>query len=299
MCLKGAVFLQFRSKAWFRARIRKENTVLKTKHEILTALAHSGEEKILLASLLDKEQTCETRGYATSTRFLSMSERALCTEAVHQAGATGHALFWGGYEDAERGIYLFYPDYMDEESARLSAPLALLRAHKSRSDTLTHRDYLGALMGLQIDRSVVGDILVHDEGADIIVLEDVAEFILMNFGKAGRKNLSLTREELSDLRQAVTEEKRGTGSVASPRLDSIASLIFGLPRKDAQARIEKGLVFVNNVPCLKPERQIAEGDRITGSRDWGVRGSRASAGPAGRAEYFWILFGTCNLVRNL
>ena len=168
---------------------------MKTKHEILTALAHSGEEKILLASLLDKEQTCETRGYATSTRFLSMSERALCTEAVHQAG-------------------------------------------------LTHRDYLGALMGLQIDRSVVGDILVHDEGADIIVLEDVAEFILMNFGKAGRKNLSLTREELSDLRQAVTEEKRGTGSVASPR-------------------IEKGLVFVNNAPCLKPERQIAEGDRIT------------------------------------
>ena len=225
---------------------------MKTKHEILTALAHSGEEKILLASLLDKEQTCETRGYATSTRFLSMSERALCTEAVHQAGATGHALFWGGYEDAERGIYLFYPDYMDEESARLSAPLALLRAHKSRSDTLTHRDYLGALMGLQIDRSVVGDIL-----------EDVAEFILMNFGKAGRKNLSLTREELSDLRQAVTEEKRGTGSVASPRLDSVASLIFGLPRKDAQARIEKGLVFVNNAPCLKPERQIAEGDRIT------------------------------------
>ena len=64
---------------------------------------------------------------------------------MHQAGATGHALFWGGYEDAERGIYLFYPDYMDEESARLSAPLALLRAHKSRSDTLTHRDYLGAL----------------------------------------------------------------------------------------------------------------------------------------------------------
>ena len=52
---------------------------MKTKHEILTALAHSGEEKILLASLLDKEQTCETRGYATSTRFLSMSERALCT----------------------------------------------------------------------------------------------------------------------------------------------------------------------------------------------------------------------------
>ena len=210
---------------------------MKTKHEILTALAHSGEEKILLASLLDKEQTCDARGYLTSTRFLSMSERALCTEAVLQAGASGHAVFWGGYEDAERGLYLFYPDYMDAESAKLSAPLALLRAHKSRSDTLTHRDYLGALMGLQLDRSMVGDILVHEEGADIIVHEDAAEFILMHFGKAGRKNISLTREELSDLKCAVTVEKRGSGSVASPRLDSVASLVFNLPRKDAQLRI--------------------------------------------------------------
>ena len=125
---------------------------------------------------------------------------------VRLAGATGHALFWGGYEDAERGIYLFYPDYMDAESAKLSAPLALLRARKRREDTLTHRDYLGSLMGLQIDRSVVGDILVHEEGADIIVLEDMAEFILMHFAKAGRKQLSLTREDLSDLKHAAVEE---------------------------------------------------------------------------------------------
>lgn len=240
----------------------EENT-LKTKQEILTALAHSGDDKLLLAGLLDKEQTCEQRGYLTHTKFLDLKQRALCTDAVRLAGATGHALFWGGYEDAERGIYLFYPDYMDAESAKLSAPLALLRARKRREDTLTHRDYLGSLMGLQIDRSVVGDILVHEEGADIIVLEDMAEFILMHFAKAGRKQLSLTCENLSDLKHAAVEEKRGTGSVASPRLDSVAALIFGLPRKDAQARIEKGLVFVNNTPCMKPEHQITEGDRLT------------------------------------
>ncbi len=236
---------------------------MKSKQEILTALAHSGEDRLLLAGLLDKEQTCDTRGYVTHTRFLDLKQRALCTDAVRLAGATGHALFWGGYEDAERGIYLFYPDYMDADSARLSAPLALLRAHKRKEDTLTHRDYLGSLMGLQIDRSVVGDILVHEEGADIIVLEDMAEFILMHFAKAGRKQISLTREELTDLRHAVTEEKRGTGSVASPRLDSVAALIFNLSRKEVQARIEKGLVFLNNAPCLKPERQISEGDRLT------------------------------------
>ena len=152
---------------------------MKTKQEILTALAHSGDDKLLLAGLLDKEQTCEQRGYLTHTKFLDLKQRALCTDAVRLAGATGHALFWGGYEDAERGIYLFYPDYMDAESAKLSAPLALLRARKRREDTLTHRDYLGSLMGLQIDRSVVGDILVHEEGADIIMIKPAMSYLDM------------------------------------------------------------------------------------------------------------------------
>lgn len=236
---------------------------MKTKNEILTALAHSAEERLLLAGLLDKEQTCRGRGYLTHTKFLDMNERALCAQAVRLCGAASHAVFWGGYEDAERGVYLFYPDYMDEESAKLASPVALLRAHKSRGDTLTHRDYLGALMGLQIERAVVGDILVHEEGADILVLEDMADFVLMHFAKAGRKNISLTREEIGNLKAAVTVEKRGSGSVASPRLDSIAALAFGISRADAQEKVEKGLVFVNNAPCLKPEHQAGEGDRIT------------------------------------
>ncbi len=236
---------------------------MKSKNEILNALGRTGEERLLLAGLLDKEQTCASRGYLTHTKFLSMSERALCSDAVRLCGATGHALFWGGYEDAERGIYLFYPDYLDEESAKQAAPLALLRAHKRKEDALTHRDYLGALMGLQIDRSVVGDILVHEEGADILVLEEMADFILLHFAKAGRKQLSLTREPMDQLRVAPVEEKQGSGSVASPRLDSVAALVFGLSRKSAQERIEKGLVFVNNTPCLKPERQIDEGDKLT------------------------------------
>lgn len=236
---------------------------MKSKNEILAALARSNDDRLLLAGLLDKEQTCMSRGYLTHTKFLDLNERAKCTDAVRLAGAAGHALFWGGYEDAERGIYLFYPDYLDEQSARETAPLALLRAHKNKEDKLTHRDYLGALMGLQIDRSVVGDILVHEEGADIIVLEDMADFILLHFAKAGRKQISLTREPLAALKSAAVTEKEGSGSVASPRLDSVVALVFGLPRKEAQERIEKGLVFVNNLPCGKPERLVAEGDKIT------------------------------------
>lgn len=236
---------------------------LKSKNEIMAALARTADDRLLLAGLLDKAQTCQTRGYLTHTKFLDLNERALCTEAVRLSGAAGYAVFWGGYEEAERGIYLFYPDYLDEQAAVQAAPVALLRARKRKEDTLTHRDYLGALMGLQIDRSVVGDILVHEEGADILVLEDMADFILLHFAKAGRKQISLTKEPLFALRVAAAAEKKGTGSVASPRLDSVVALIFGLGRKQAQEKIEHGLVFVNHTPCLKPERPVAEGDRLT------------------------------------
>ena len=84
---------------------------MKTKNEILTALGGTSEERLLVAGLLDKEQICRTRGYLTHTKFLSMGERARCMEAVRLAGATGHALFWGGYAEAERGIFLFFPDW--------------------------------------------------------------------------------------------------------------------------------------------------------------------------------------------
>ncbi len=236
---------------------------MKSKNEILAALARNADDRLLLAGLLDKAQACEARGYMTHTRFLNMNERFLCDEAVRLAGLGGSALFWGGYEEAERGIYLFCPDYMDGAAARQAAPIVLLRAHRRAEDALSHRDYLGALMGLQIERAVIGDILVHEEGADLLVLEDMADFLLMHWTQAGRVSLSLTREPLGSLRRQQGEEKEGSGSVASPRLDSVAALVFNISRSEAQARIEKGLVFINNAPVLKAERQLHEGDRLT------------------------------------
>jgi len=237
--------------------------VVKNKKEILDSLTKEREERLLLAGLLDQEQICRQRNYLTSTKFLSMGEHALCARAICAAGASSNAMFWGGYPEAERGIYIFYPNYMDAEEARQSAPLILLRAHKRKQTALTHRDYLGSLMGLQINRAMLGDILVSDEGADMIVLEEIADFIQLYWNSAGKETLSVTREPLAALRLTQTVEKESVGSVASPRLDSVAALVFGLGRKAAQEKIESGLIFVNNLPCKKPDYLLEIGDRIT------------------------------------
>ena len=236
-----------------------------TKQEFLRALAQNPDDRMLLASVLDKLETCRTRNYLTSTRFLDMRERALVQQAVRKAGAEHECVFWGGYTDAEHTCAVFFPDYMTAHDVQNedNSPVALLRASKHDADTLTHRDYLGALMGMQIKRDMIGDILVGPHGAEILVLREIAEFLLMNFGQVGRKYISLSLEPLSALQLPKVQQITGEGSIASLRLDSVIALVFSLSRSDAQAFIEKGLVFVNQQPCLKPGHDIDVGDRIT------------------------------------
>lgn len=238
---------------------------MRERDEIIRALARTAEEKLLLAGLLDKLETCRERCYLTHTRFLDLRERTLCAQAIEQAGARGSSVLWGGYADAERVTAIFLPDYLTAEDAAAPdhSPLALLRAYKQPSDTLSHRDYLGALMGLGIDRSVVGDILVHEAGADLFVLADMADYIEMHFARAGRKRLSLSRVPLDDFVPPVPNEVEREGSVASLRLDAVAALIFGVSRAKMQEMIGKGVVFLNQMQCFKPEAALAPGDRIT------------------------------------
>lgn len=235
----------------------------KSKREIVQSLARTEEDRMLLAGALDKWEACRMRGYQTATRFLDLRQRALVQTAIQQAGGMAETVFWGGYADAERACCLFFPDYLTAEQAAENGPVALLRAEKSGNDTLTHRDYLGALMGLGLERACIGDILVHDGGAEILVLEEVADFLLLHFDKAGRKRLTLSRCPLQEICIPQVEEREGEGSVASLRLDCVLALIFSLSRGQAQEAVARGLVFVNQAPCERPDKELDAADRIT------------------------------------
>ena len=238
---------------------------MKSQDEVIRALAQNGQEKLLLQQFFDQYERSQQRNYLTHTRFLDLRERTLCVQAAQQTGAQNHTVFWGGYEQAERVVVLCYPDYMTAQQAiePEQSPFVLLRACKSPTDTLSHRDYLGALMGLGIERAVLGDIVLHEDGADLLVLEQMAEFICMNFLRAGRKRITLERLPLTELRLPQIQETVGEGSVASLRLDCVAALMFRQSRGQMQQAIEKGLMFVNQMQCMKPDAEVMPGDRIT------------------------------------
>ncbi len=236
---------------------------MKSKSQIVREMAQNEAEKMLLAHALDQLETCRMHQYLTCTKFLDLRARTIVHQAVQQYGGMDTMLFAGGYEDAERTMAVFFPEYMTVQDAKEQAPMAALRITKQGRTALGHRDYLGSLMGLQIERACIGDVLVHAHGADVVVLADVAAFLQLHLQKVGQQPVSVSAIDTEALQLPQEQLTVRQGNVASMRLDGVAAEVFGLSRGEAQTAVTKGLVFLNHLQCGKAEKLVVEGDTIT------------------------------------
>ena len=216
------------------------------------------EDKVLINSIYDKKKQCEDLYIPTFTAFLDPRQGAM---AEAEFKFSKH-IFYGGYEDAERRIMVFLPDYLNELDDE-NNPLEVLRLSVPKgSKKLSHRDYLGSILSLGINRNVTGDIIVRDDGADIIILKSMEEFLLSNYSKAGHTSFNTEIVPISDLSIEDVNFKEKRDTVASLRLDNLVSCGFNLSRGKAQEAIAGGIVFVNGVQCLKADKELSEGDKL-------------------------------------
>ena len=232
------------------------------KSKLLDRCGAEGEDRLLLAKVLDRAAQAEERNIPACTDFLSPQQQMMAGDLLRLAGIPETAwLRQGGYQGAERNILLFLPDWMEPETAE--PPLRCLRAAFRTEDRLSHRDILGSLMGMGIVREKEGDILVSPERADLIVLDKVADFLLYSWNSADRARLTVTEIPAAHLHipEVRCEEVRDT--VSSLRLDAVASTGFRLARGKAAALIESGKVQVNWRECTKPDHLLAEGDTVS------------------------------------
>jgi RNA-binding protein YlmH len=220
------------------------------------------EDRILLANVEDKFHQCVQQYCITYTNFLDLRQRSMVEKRIRElgVGADGvQCVFYGGYEDAERTLAVFLPDYADISEC----PLCVIRIKApSGGRKLTHRDYLGSLLGLGLKREIIGDILTVENGADVIVLEDMKEFIMANYSKAGRTYLELEELPLQQLHIPEQRTMMIKDTVASLRLDNVISSAFQMSRGKAAEAIKSGLVFVNSLQCEKIDMQIEEGVKL-------------------------------------
>ncbi len=227
----------------------------------ITKIAQTQEDKLLLAKLWDKISAGIRKQIPAATCFLSLREQEM---ARFLFGDEPGLYFFGGYEDAERKMLVFLPEYLEKDQLySADSPVCCIRATYFAADSLSHRDFLGALMGAGIGRETVGDICIDTGCCDFFVTEDIAPYVEQNLLSAGRTKLTVTAIPLTAAHIPEPETKEIRDTVASLRLDSVVSSGFRIGRALAVQYIAAGKVAINGLPCEKSDKTVSEGAKIS------------------------------------
>ena len=224
-------------------------------------IAHTPEDKVLLAKIWDKINAGIRKNIIANTCFLTLRELDM---ARYLFGNLEGLFSFGGYVDAERQMLVYLPEYLDETTLlEADSPVVCLRANFYEGDSPSHRDFLGALMGTGIARDVVGDICVGKGYCDFFVTSEIAPYILQNFTGAGRTKLHLKQLPLSQVQIAEPETKQIKDTLASLRLDGVIAAGFRVGRSLAAQYVTAGKAAINGLPCEKPDKPVEEGVKIS------------------------------------
>ena len=210
--------------------------------------------ELLLSRMEDLAKKALKTGCAAS-KFLTPAEAHGVSEYFMYKRV--NLSFDGGFADAERVRAVFLnPDWGKyNRDALFSALMFEFRAQ----DTLGHRDVLGALMALGIERDTIGDIVITGNSAVTVCLPELSGYIMDNLSKAGRVGISIKDISLDELPLRQEELNIKTDTVASQRLDAILSAAFGLSRAKASELINTGNVSLDYQACMQPAKEVSEG----------------------------------------
>ena len=227
------------------------------------------EEKLILSKVLDKINFCTIRNQLQIADFLDLREQALVEKFLKDQEYKNYILF-GGFEEAERKVAIFYPeklqDLVKKEKIYFGEFIKVIRIilPYENIEKYEHKNYLGALMKLQIKREKLGDIIVAKDGADIIIHKDILKFLKENLPMLTRFQKAQIEEiELKDLRKAQIKSEEFIITVSSMRLDNIVSELAKCSRNKALEFLMQERVFVNYELITKQTKEIKEKDRIT------------------------------------
>lgn len=201
----------------------------------------------------------EMIGTYTYSSFHSPEGAAL----AYQAAGERQLRFFGGANSCERVMIRFGdPEEMGYEE---EFPIGILCAEPTQpkfAENLTHRDFLGAVLNLGIERDVIGDILIKDSRAYIFVQKDMEDYVLSALERVRHTTVKCYKvfEVPEDYLPELKEE---SVTVVSPRLDAVLAKVYRLSRTEAKALFDSEKVTVNGHICRNPEFIPKENSRIT------------------------------------
>lgn len=201
------------------------------------------------------------RDIVTFSDFLNLSEQDLVKTQLPSLPGI-HVSYSGGYEEAERVIAAFYPGTVEFSWEYPIRCLKIEPKSAKFSETLTHRDYLGAALSLGVDRGIMGDILVREHSAWIFCHSKIADFLVENLARVRHTAVKVSyAEDDGDLPRPQLVPI--TGTCTSVRLDALIALAFRASRSSMVSFIGGGQVFVNGKMITSNGYEPKEGDIIS------------------------------------
>lgn len=225
-------------------------------HRDLGFLGNASEEdKLLAAKILDNAEISENKYTDRFTFFLDEHQQTLCRKVLASVCFENYLLF-GGYENAQRCILGIFAPYSSPDKDLF--PLKAYTFSYRKADVLTHRDFLGCLMSLGIERSTVGDIIVSD-GCSVVFVCDTVAVLVNGIEKVGRVGVKVTEGFDIDM---IPEQKYQdiNGTVASLRFDCVLSLALRISREKAAELIRSGLAELNYSVSAATDTAVSAGD---------------------------------------
>lgn len=230
------------------------------------------EDKFLVAKILDKIQFTSQKNQIQTTHFLDGYEQKIAQNVLQQVKYKT-AIFYGGYEEAERKILFLFPERLFallkstlQEEKMIQKEMKAISIHlpNDLKGKYQHRDYLSGLMKLGIKREKIGDILVRENGADILAQEDILDYLLANLPELTRfQKAEIFPKEISKLEIVAIKLEKMTIMVPQLRLDVVISELLHTSRTKANEVISQERVLVNYEVKTKNATILQTGDLLT------------------------------------
>lgn len=220
------------------------------------------ELQLLQKRLLELAERSYNNNVYTFTPFLGLSEQQAFYEVQREVAYAGYDME-GGSPLCERKMIRFgSPEILGYEEAYPIQCLKIEPLTPKFAEHLTHRDFLGAIMNLGIERSTVGDIFVEDKEAFVFCQDSIAKYLTENLEQVRRTRVKCAVSEITEkLCAPVTEQV--SLSVASVRIDTVIAKLYNIARSQSVELLKSGRVYVNGRETENNSYALKKGDTVT------------------------------------
>lgn len=223
-------------------------------------------DKLLISKIIDKIKFSKIKNKITNSEFLNDFQINMIKKELAKNKEKNY-FFTGGYETAESEVLISYPEKANlnnvyEQANDILKAIKIELPNEVRGN-FSHRDYLGTVMSFGLSRERIGDIIVYEDLAYIIVLAENAEYIKKSFEVERRfRKAKIEIIDVSEIRVKEPEFEEFNIIISSNRLDNIVCEVLNTSRKIAQELIEDEKIFINYVAETKFTKAIKEKDSL-------------------------------------